>query len=405
MTFLSGRAKFAANPISEVHRAAERLTKGGSKVLRLDTGDPAVYFQTPKYIIDAYVEALRDRKTNYSRAEGTVGLLEAVAHRYKRMYGTNFGPEDVVATAGLSEAFFFLNNALIDKGDRAILLKPYYSPYYTYLRIHYGSELLGSYDEEKGWDIDIDSIRRLLVRQKGHGRIKYIIVTNPNNPTGTVLSRNTLKEIVDIANDHGIFLISDEIYDEIIFRGTTFTSMCKLANGMPHMIWNGASKNMDATGFRVGFVIIPEHDPISEEVKGAFSNYAVSRLSINTPAQYAVAEAMNNVVEHRRAIRSMVREIEDRVLYAAKRINESEYLSVVRPHGAFYLFPKMDMKAMRFKSDNDFVLSLLNSTGVQIRSGTAFGEPGHFRVVSLAPKEILSPAIDKINAFCKKNAR
>lgn len=405
MAFLSGRAKFAKNPIAEVHKEAERLARAGRKVLRLDTGDPAVYFKTPKYIIDAYVEALREGMTNYSRAEGSNELVEAVSRRYARMYGTSFGPDDVIVTAGLSEAFFFLNNALIDRGDSALLLRPYYPPYYVYLKIHYGIELLADYDEERGWDIDIDGIKAALSRNGKKHRVKYMIVTNPNNPTGTVMSRDTLSEIVDIANEHGIFLISDEIYDEMIFGGVKFTSMCNLARGVPHMIWNGASKNFDSTGFRVGFVIVPEQDAVSVQVKDAFANYAVSRLCINTPAQHAVAVAMNRVAEHSRAIGGMVREIEDRVRYAERRLNESQYLSVAKPRGAFYLFPKVDLKATRFKSDNDFVMSLLNDTGVQIRSGTAFGSPGHFRMVSLAPKEILSQAIDKINTFCETKAK
>lgn len=400
---LSKRARFTANPIAEVHRAAEALSKNGMKILRMDTGDPAVYFKTPKYILDAYHAALNEGKTYYGRAEGVLELVNAVIDRYKRMYNLNIQERDVVVTAGLSEAFFFLNNALIDQGDSAILLKPYYPPYHMYLKIHSGNELFGKYDEKNKWNVDVDSIKKLF--GKKHGRIKYIIITNPNNPTGTVLKRNTLKEIIDIANEHKVFLISDEIYDEIVYNNAAFTSLSKLAKGMPHMIWNGASKNLDATGFRVGFAIIPEQDKTSRAIKETFSNYAVSRLSINTPAQYAIAEAMNNVLKHNVEIKSMVKEIAARANYATDLINKSEYFETVRPNGAFYLFPRIKMEKLRFKNDDDFVLSALKETGVQVRSGSAFGEPGHFRLVALAPKDILSSAIGKLDGFCERHKK
>jgi aspartate/methionine/tyrosine aminotransferase len=400
--FIANRRKFVANPIAEVHNLANTLSKSGKKVFRLDTGDPAVYFKTPEYMLNAYKEALSAGNTNYSKSEGSEELKSAVARRYRRLYGMSISNDDVIITAGLSEAFLFLNNALINRNDAAILFRPYYPPYYTYLKLCEGSEIAGRYDESEGWQIDIDNLKATI--RKNTKRIKYMLVTNPNNPTGTVLNKNALRELVDIANDNGIFLVSDEIYDEITFGDAKFTSIGELAKGMPHMIWNGASKNFDATGFRIGFMIIPEADRRSASLKSALSDFALARLSVNTPAEHAVAVGINDTAAHNRAIKFMVKEIADRVKHATKLVNESPYMEAVDPNGAFYIFPRIDLKALHFKTDNDFVLDLLKSKLVQTRSGSAFGSPGHFRIVSLAPKEILDYAINKINAFCKERA-
>jgi aspartate/methionine/tyrosine aminotransferase len=400
--FIASRRRFVSNPIAEVHKLANNLVGSGKKVFRLDTGDPAVYFKTPKYMIDAYKEALDSGETNYSKAEGSEELVSAVARRYKRLYGISLSNDDIIITAGLSEAFLFLNNALINRGDAGILFRPYYPPYHTYLKLCEGIEISGRYDESSGWQIDIDNLKSRIRNNKR--RIKYMLVTNPNNPTGTVLSRNALKELVEVANDNEIFLVSDEIYDEITFGNAKFTSLGELAKGMPHMIWNGASKNFDATGFRIGFMIIPEDDKRSIALKSALSDFALARLSVNTPAEHAIAIGMNNVAAHNKAVRFMAKQMADRVKYANKLINESQYMESVEPNGAFYIFPKVDLKSLNFKTDNDFVMSLLKSKLVQTRSGSAFGSPGHFRIVSLAPKEILGYAINKINAFCKERA-
>ena len=227
--YVSSRSRFAASPIAVVHKAAEELIRKKAEIVKFDSGDPAVYFKTPKYIIDAYVKALRSGKTYYSRAEGVRALVDAVAARYRRMYKLRVSGDDVVVTEGLSEAFTFINNALADPGDRGILFRPYYAPYSVYANLNSVEPLYGDYSEREGWSIDLDGLKKSLSKlspmQKR--RIKYMLLTNPNNPTGTVLDREVLREIVDIANQNDIFLISDEIYDELVF-GKRFTSISSL---------------------------------------------------------------------------------------------------------------------------------------------------------------------------------
>ncbi len=404
MAYLAKLSRYAINPIEEDDAIAERLEAGGKQIIKMNKGDPAAYFPTPGYIKRAYAHAIMQNRTGYARPEGARELVEAVAARYRRIYGLRLGEEDVVVTQGVSEALYMLNAALLDPGDRAILFKPYYTQYVPYVGLTGAKEYVLDYKERLGWGIDVDELERHVRRLKHTARIKYLMITNPNNPTGTVLSRSVLKEVVELANEHGITLVSDEIYDEIVYNGASFTSVSELAKGMPHVILNGASKDFDATGFRIGFAIVPGTDAKSVLLKGKLANFASVRVSANAPAQYAVAEGMNNTAKHRIALRKMVKEIETRVNFAMKLLEENQYLKTVRPQGAFYIFPSVDLKALKYKNDKEFVDAFLRSKYVQLTRGSGFGSPGHIRIVSLPPKSELEIAITRLNEFCKKEA-
>lgn len=407
MALLSERARYAVNALHEENLIAERLERRGKRILRLNQGDPPLYFPTPKYTIDAYVRALREGKTGYSSFPGIDELREAVAKKHRRQ-GVPLNPEDVIVTAGVSGALQFLNEALIDRGDLAILFRPYYAVYTPWLRMAGGAPAFENYDEDDSWNIEIDHVRSSMERLRKTGRIrrvKYMLITNPNNPTGTVLRHSIIKEIVNIANEYNVLLVSDEIYDEIVYNGATFTSVGRLARGMPHVILNGASKNYDATGFRIGYAAIPEHDRLSMALKRTFADFASVRISSSTPAQYAFAEAVNNGREHKRALERMVRNIEDRVNFAMRLLKENPYLSTVEPNGAFYLFPRIDLKSLRMKDDATFTRKLLEEEYVQVVRGSGFGSPGHFRMIALPPKSELNTAIGRINRFCRRHAR
>jgi aspartate/methionine/tyrosine aminotransferase len=400
----SHKSTHVQNLILELNDMADRIRRSGRKVMALHRGDPPVYFPTPQYVIDAYIKALKEGRTGYSRAQGTPELVDAVISRYKK-YGIPLGEKDVIVTAGVSEALLFINNAFIDRGDRAVLLRPYYSQYMMRLTAEEGDAVMGRMLMEKDWRIDINGLRKALAKAKEGRRPKYIMITNPHNPTGTVTERRELKEIVDVANEYGLVLVSDEIYDEIVYNHHTFTSIGHVAGGVPHILLNGSSKNFDSTGFRIGFMAIPGTDRVSEAMREKFSEYALARLSVNTPAEYAVAEAISNTKEHDKAIKSMVDAIQKRVNLTVDLLEENPYLTVTRPGGAFYVFPKLDMKSLGFKDSREFTTAVLEEECVQLTGGSPFGEPDHFRIVALPPEDVLRDAIDRVNGFCERHAR
>ncbi|HUB92448.1 MAG TPA: aminotransferase class I/II-fold pyridoxal phosphate-dependent enzyme [Candidatus Saccharimonadales bacterium] len=405
MQLLSETSKHAINVIRAEDAIVARLRKQGKKVISLGTGDPAVYFKTPKYIVDAYVKALREGKTSYSNVMGIPELREAVARRQNGLYGGHMAGEDVMVTQGVSEAITLINAALIDRGDTAVLFRPYYSPYLSYLRLYGGKVVTGNYIEERNWTADTDELERTLKKTQKEKKSKYLLIANPNNPTGTVLEEKVLREIVEIAKNHGMMLISDEIYDEIVYNGAKFTSISKLAKGIPHIILNGASKCYDSTGFRIGFLMVPEHDKVSAGVKARLTDLASLRLSPSTPSQYALVEGMNNTAQHKKSIESMRKEIARRVTFTANLINRSEYMSTVVPNGAFYIFPKLNMDRLRIRDDKEFIQKLLKEEQVQIARGSGFGMKDHIRIVALAPKEVLEDSVRRIERFCKRHSR
>jgi aspartate/methionine/tyrosine aminotransferase len=400
---LSAPSRYVYSAIREDDDLADQLRKAGKQVIKLSSGDPPVYFPTPRYVIDAYVEALRSNKTSYSRSQGIPDLVSAIIDRYRRRYGIELEDQDVLVTSGVAEALTFLNSALIDVGNTAVILKPYYTQYPVAIRMFGGKFLLGRYDEANEWDVDLDELARIL-RRRGR-KPKYVLITNPNNPTGTVLSRKALEEIVEIANEHRILLISDEIYDEIVFEGSGIVSVGEIAKGVPHVILNGASKAFDATGFRIGYALVPESDVLSEELKRKLADYCRVRLCANTPAQYALAAAMNNRTEHKKAVGEMVAAIRRSVESAMKLLAENPYLKTVRPRGAFYIFPRIDMRSLNFRDDREFVGSLLKEKFVQTTRGSGFGAPSHFRIVSLAPTDVISESIVRVNDFCREHSK
>ncbi|MGC8571739.1 MAG: aminotransferase class I/II-fold pyridoxal phosphate-dependent enzyme [Candidatus Micrarchaeia archaeon] len=408
MGFLSERSRYAQNAIEMEDATAEALAKKGMKIIELNRGDPTYYINTPKYIINAYKRALDENKTHYSRAEGIKELTEAISKRYKHLYNIDFDEDKVIVTQGVSEALSILNSALINDGDKAVLFRPYYPPYMPYLKMNGGEAVLESYDESNNWNIHIENLKKSLKNIKNEGkinRVKYMLITNPNNPTGTVMDKSVLEEIVDIANEYNIMLVSDEIYDEIIFNNAKFTSVSKLAKGIPHIIFNGMSKDYDATGFRIGYAIIPEEDKKSIEIRKKFYDYAMVRVSSNTPAEYAAAEAIGNIKVHEREVKKLVKQISERVNFTYKLLSENKYMSIVKPNSAYYLFPKVFIEELGFKRDVDFVDKLLKEKGIQTVWGSAFGSPSHIRIVALAPNNLLEEAIIKINDFCKEHKK
>lgn len=404
MTKLSRFSAYAGNPIEEEDKLAHELILQGKKILSLNRGDPAVYFPTPRYIVDAYLNALESGKTGYSYHAGILELRQAIVNRHKRLYNLDSSPDDVIVTQGVSEGIMFFNSVFINHSDSAVIFRPYYSLYLPALEVNGGKPIFVDTKQEDEFRINPDELRKTLEEHKGKS-IKYMIFANPSNPTGAVLKRKELKEIAEIAKDNGIFIISDEIYDEVVFSGVEFTSLSQVAEGIPYAIMAGASKGFDSTGFRIGYTIIPGKDMESVQVREKFADFAKMRLSSNTPAQYAFADAMGKTEIHNDAIKNMVSKIESRVNFAHKAINDSDFMTAAKPRGAFYILAKVAMKKIDLKSDSEITRKLLIEEGVQITRGSGFGAPDHIRLVALAPEDELDTAIRKIDKFFVEHSK
>ncbi len=402
-TFISNSMSSMADPFGETAETVRRLESSGTNVIKLIIGDPSRYFKIQENIAEAYTRAVTSGKTFYTEGQGLLLLREAVANRYAGMYAADFSADDVIITQGVVEALDFLNRSLVSKNDRALLMAPFFTQYAPSITINGGMPLIAHYSETKNWGITYEDLEKTL---RGRSRKpKYMLITNPNNPTGSILSEKNLREVIEFAKDNEIFLVSDEIYDEIVYNGVKLASVSKLGEGVPRMILNGASKNYAATGFRLGFSIIPGEDKKSKQLREAFVKLSYSRLSANTPSQYAMVEGLENKQAHKKFIRDMVSKIATRTNLASKIINQTAYLSSIKPSGAFYVLAKINLGLLDIKTDAEFVQKLITEEHVQLTRGSSFGTPGYVRLVSLPPEDVLVEAVRRVERFCKRHRK
>ena len=385
------RSKRIEYAIRDVVVPAKELEKKGIEILKLNIGDPIKYdFETPKHIREAAAKAVMDSRSEYSPSEGLPELREAIVDK-EREYGVDITPEDVVVTTGVTEALMLIFGATLNPGDEILVPGPTYPPYITYPIFYDGKAISYRTVEENGWQPDAEDIRRKITK-----RTKAIAVINPNNPTGAYYDEKTIREIADIAGEYGIFMISDEIYDKMLYDDS-FTSPAKIAKDVPMFILNGISKVYLAPGWRIGYLAIRDVDGKLEDIRDGIMRQARARLCANTPLQLGYLAALKGPQDH---IRQTMEKLRERRDYVTKRVEEIEGMSVVPPKGAFYMFIKVE----RCKYDKKFVLDLLRKKHVLTVHGSGFCPiygKGHFRIVNLPPVDYLERAFDRIEEFMR----
>jgi aspartate/methionine/tyrosine aminotransferase len=387
---LSQRMEHAYYPIRELFPLAEEIKKTGAEIYNASIGDPVPYLGPAKYVLKAYAKALKEGKVYYSRSPGDFEFLDEISKRYRRLYNLDINPSKVFVTQGLSEAVTFLAECLMEKGRGAVLFNPYYPAYAPTVKLFDGTVVLSELNEEKGWAPSKDDLEERIKKAKSAGiDLKFILIINPNNPTGSMCSRKDLQDVVEVAKNNDLLIISDEIYDELILVKEQMSCIGELAKGVPHVLMNGLSKNWGGTGFRVGWVAIPEDDEGSTKLREGISNLSTMRLSASTPAQIAGIEALRNVKAHKRFLKYLIRNIKQRAEFLQKRLNEIQGVSCQKAKGAFYLFPKIDLSKTRFKNDKEFCTELLRKEHVWVTRGSGFGLDSHLRTTVLPPVETL----------------
>jgi alanine-synthesizing transaminase len=373
---------------------AKKLDK---EVIYLNIGDPVKFgFDTPQHVKDAFVNAVRSGSNFYSDSEGLPELRKAIAARERRFNSLAIEMEDVIVTNGVSEGISLLMGSLIESGDEILVPGPTYSPYVSYVKFFGGIPVEYRMNEDFGWQPDIEDLRSKITF-----KTKAIIVINPNNPTGALYNDRVLNEIVSIAAENHLLIISDEIYDEITYEESG-PSISSLSNEVPVVGLNGFSKSMLMTGWRIGYLFFKSENGSLDELKEAVAKQARIRLCSNTPAQFAALAALEGPQDH---ILSMVQELRKRRDYSWKRVNGIDGLSSSKPAGAFYLFPRLDDLEKLWRNDMEFTLDVLRTKSILLVPGSGFGKSfgsGHFRVVFLPPVDTLEIAFDRLEDFMSK---
>jgi len=382
--------------IRDVIAYAKQVAKTGKKIFYLNIGDPVAFdFDTPPHIKQALIKATEEGANAYSASEGLPELKEAISKKEKRVNNVEVSPDNVVVTTGISEGIQMVMAALIDNGDEILLPGPTYPPYISYAKFFGGKPITYETVEKNGWQPDIDDLRKKISK-----RTRGIAIINPNNPCGALYEEKTVRQIVDLAGEHDLPILSDEIYDQIVYE-KKFVSTASLAKDVPVIGLNGFSKAYLMTGWRLGYVYFHDHHGRLKEFQQCIEKETRIRLCVNTPVQKAGVAALNGPQQH---VKETVEKLRQRRDFTWKRLNEIDGISCAKPEGAFYLFPKIHQIGLKWKTDSEFVVELLKETGVLFVHGSGFDPvygAGHVRGVILPPIEILEHALNEIERFMK----
>ena len=394
---VTSRAANIEYAIRDVISYAEQLVKQGRKVFYLNIGDPAAFdFTVPPHVKEALCRAVENDVNQYSPSEGLPELREAVARKEKNVNNVDITSDNVLITEGISEGIEMMLAALVEKGDEILLPGPTYPPYISYTKFFGGKPVAYATVEEDDWQPNVDDLRR-----KVSSKTRALVITNPNNPTGALYGPKVVKEMLDLAAEHKLIVLSDEIYDQITY-GAEFISTASLARDVPVVGFNGFSKAYQMTGWRLGYMYFSSQNDELDALRQAVEKQCRIRLCANTPVQKAGVAALDGPQDH---MRETVEKLRERRDFSWKRLNEIEGLSCSKPEGAFYIFPKICEVGTRWKTDLNFVVELLRETGVLVVNGSGFDTvygAGHARAVFLPPVAMLGHAFDELERFMKK---
>jgi len=375
--------------IRDIVLAARKVEQTGMKVDYLNIGDPVQFgFQPPDNVKQALIDAIKNGENYYSSSEGLLELREEIAKK-ENAKGLSIAADDILITNGVSEGLDMVISSIVEEGDEVLLPGPYYPPYASYVRLH------GGIPVEFAVDLNDSTPNFDDIKSKITSKTVAICLISPNNPTGVVFNENALKKLVDIANENNLYIICDEIYDQIIFDDK-FVGIGKVAGDSPIIILNGFSKVHLMSGWRIGYIAFNQ-SPQLEALREHLPKLARVRIATSLPVQHAALESLRGSQNY---IHDFVSEMKKHRDLVVKRLNEMPGLSCSNPKGAFYAFPKIEDN--RFGNDKEFVTKLLESKGVLTVHGSGFGEQygsGHFRLVYLANIEILDSAMNKIEEF------
>jgi len=393
---VSRRIRDLEYAIRDVAVVANEVKKSGKDVFHLNIGDPVIYdFKTPEYISQALADATFAGQNYYVDSLGVRELREEVAKFEGKKNNIALGEDDVIVTSGVTEGLFFVIAGLMEQNKELLIPGPSYPIYINYSKFFDGVPVEYHLDEDNDWEPNIEDLRNKI-----SDKTQAILLGSPNNPTGVVYSEKKMKQIIDIAGEYNLPLISDEIYDQIVYEKKN-SWPASLTNDVPIIGMNGFSKAHLATGWRIGYIYFHDPEDKLKELKEGIGNLARARLCANSIAQFAALEALKNPGHH---TDDMVKQLKERRDYSFDRLSKIEGITVNKPQGAFYLFPKIDFDEFKkWKDDKDFIINLVRDTGICGVYGSGFGNQGkgHIRLTFLANLKILKHVYNLLEDYLK----
>jgi alanine-synthesizing transaminase len=374
---------------------ASRMEEDGQKIIKLNIGNVGVFgFDPPEEIQQDMIRNLVNSAA-YSDSKGIFTARKAIMHysQEKNIKGVTI--DDIYTGNGVSELIVLAMNALLNNGDEVLVPAPDYPLWTAAVSLSGGTPIHYLCDEENNWAPNIDDMRAKIT-----ANTKGIVVINPNNPTGAIYSDQSLKAIVQLAEEFGLIIFADEIYDKTLYEGKTHTSIASLSEDVLMITFNGLSKNYRSCGYRAGWMIVSGNKESAKDYIEGLNMLSSMRLCSNVPGQWAIQTALGGYQSIDELVAEGGRLRRQRDL-AYDLITKIPGVTCVKPDAALYLFPKLDPQMYPIENDQEFIAEFLKEEKVLLVQGSGFNwpHPDHFRLVFLPNEDVLREAIARLAKF------
>ncbi len=375
--------------------AARQMEDEGQKIIKLNIGNLAQFgFEPPEEIVEDMVRNLPN-SAGYSDSKGIFAARKAVMHYTQQQGVQGVTLDDIYIGNGASDLIITATTALLNEGDELLVPAPDYPLWTAATSLAGGKPVHYICDENNGWMPDLDDIR-----SKISPRTKGIVVINPNNPTGALYSNELLLGIIDIAREHGLIIMADEVYDKVLYDGVRHTAMASLSTDVLTLTFNSLSKAYRACGYRAGWMYISGDKTVARDYIEGLNMLANIKLGSNVPGQWAVQTALGGYQSIKDLVKEGGRLRRQRDL-AYELISKIPGVTCVKPQAALYMFPRLDPAVYPINDDREFFLEVLKATRVMLVQGSGFNFPDnqHFRIVFLPQEDDLREAINRLAKF------
>jgi len=378
-----------------ISQKARELVQEGHDIIALSAGEPD--FDTPQNVKDAAIAAIAAGKTKYTNVDGVPELKEAVAAKFRRDNALNVSASDCFVSSGGKQIIFNALMATLNAGDEVIIPAPYWVSYPEIVRLAGAIPVFAMADASTSFKLTPEQLEAAI-----SPRTKWLLLNSPSNPSGATYSAHELKALAQVLLQYeNVYVLTDDIYEQLLYAGGAFATMAQVEPALQSrtLTMNGVSKSYAMTGWRIGYCTGPKH--LLQAMTILQSQSTTNPASIS---QWAAVEALNGPQGFLAEWRTVFQNRRDLVVDG---LNAAAGIDCLTPDGAFYAFPscaqllgKVSTGGQIIASDTDFVMALLDETGVALVPGGAFGMPGYFRLSYAASDVQLSQAVERIQAFC-----
>ncbi|MGI6319283.1 MAG: pyridoxal phosphate-dependent aminotransferase [Dethiobacteria bacterium] len=383
------------SPTLSIDAQAKRMKSEGKDIIGFGAGEPD--FDTPAHIKEAAIKAIKENFTRYTPASGIPELKEAISEKIYKESSLTYKPEQIVVSNGAKHSLNNVLAALLNDGDEVIIPSPYWVSYPELVKLNGGTPVIVDTKQEYNYKLKGPELEKNL-----SPRTKALILNSPSNPTGQVYTRNELEVIASLAVRYNFYIISDEVYEKLVYDGKEHITIASLGEDIQNLtiIVNGVSKTYAMTGWRIGYTA---SEPELAAAMAGIQSHTTSNP--NSIAQKAACAALSGPQE---CVEEMRKEFEKRKNYMVDLIKEIPLINCIDPKGAFYLFLNIaetfnkKFRGIPVESGNKFASLLLEHYLVALVPGEAFGAPDYVRVSYATSMENISSGLERINSFLRE---